>query len=64
MEPCKMASVTWRRHEASTLGLEGIEVDVIQDPRRGLLAKVHVRAGQEEELAKALGRYSFQTDWV
>lgn len=51
------------RQEASTLGLPSIEVDVRQDAKRGLLARI--RSGdQKDALATVLGRYSFQVEWI
>ncbi len=50
------------RQEAAELGLTELSVEVVQDARRGLVARI--AAGREREpLARALGRYSFQVDW-
>ncbi|HBN9689360.1 MULTISPECIES: acyl-CoA synthetase [Pseudomonas] len=50
------------RHEAITLGLSNVSVEVVQDARHGLVA--HIRAGAEQhELAQALGQYSFRHEW-
>ncbi len=51
------------RDEASALGLENIDVNVVQDPRRGLVAKV-AATRESERLAAALGHYTFQVEWV
>ncbi|WP_285961786.1 acyl-CoA synthetase [Pseudomonas tohonis] len=51
------------RQEARGLGLAELSVEVVQDARRGLVARI--AAGlQRETLAPALGRYSFQVDWL
>nr|WP_100548297.1 MULTISPECIES: acyl-CoA synthetase [unclassified Pseudomonas] len=51
------------RQEASALGFADIVVDVVQDARRGLVARI--AAGmRQESLAPVLGRYSFQIEWV
>lgn len=49
--------------EARALGIENIEIDVIQDSRRGLLAVIR-EASAHASLKSSLGRYSFQIDWV
>jgi fatty-acyl-CoA synthase len=50
------------RNEASNLGLADVEVNVVQDTRRGLVAKIY--APQDgERLAAALGRYTFHIEW-
>ncbi|MBD9415958.1 acyl-CoA synthetase [Pseudomonas sp. PDM16] len=51
------------RQEAAELGLTELPVEVVQDARRGLVAQI--TAGlQRDGLAQALGRYSFQIDWI
>jgi fatty-acyl-CoA synthase len=50
------------REEARALGIHELSVEVVQDARRGLVAQV-AGGAQRENLARALGRYSFQTDW-
>ncbi|CAD5109907.1 acyl-CoA synthetase [Zestomonas carbonaria] len=51
------------RQEAAEIGLADVSVEVIQDARRGLVARI--AAGlQQEPLRRALGRYSFQIDWM
>lgn len=51
------------RQEAAGLGLAELSVEVVQDARRGLVARI--AAGlQREALAPVLGRYSFQIDWL
>ncbi|SDZ51375.1 acyl-CoA synthetase [Pseudomonas sp. NFIX28] len=51
------------RQEVERLGLSDIAVEVVQDNRRGHVARI--RAGTAQEfLAPLLGRYSFQTEWV
>lgn len=50
------------RHEAQALDVPELDVDVLQDARRGLVAQVSVGSGQAA-LAQALGRYSFPVEW-
>ncbi|POA19669.1 acyl-CoA synthetase [Pseudomonas sp. FW300-N1A1] len=51
------------QQEVERLCLQEIAVDVVQDGRRGLVACI--RAGADEEkLARLLGRYSFQVEWL
>ena len=50
------------RQEAQALGLQEVSVEVVQDSRRGLVAKI--AGSQHESLVQALGRYSFQIEWV
>ena len=51
------------QQEVEHLCLQEIAVDVVQDGRRGLVACI--RAGADEEnLARLLGRYSFQVEWL
>ena len=51
------------RQEAERCGLAGIALEVVQDARRGLV--VQLSAGPDRErLATALGRYSFQVEWL
>lgn len=51
------------RQEAAELGLVELSVEVVQDPRRGLVAQI--AAGRHHDgLRQALGRYSFQIDWL
>ncbi|NWL76594.1 acyl-CoA synthetase [Pseudomonas taiwanensis] len=51
------------REEASALGFAEVSVEVVQDARRGLVAQVETGVWREP-LACALGRYSFQIDWL
>lgn len=51
------------QQEAAGCGAEATRVEVVQDPRRGLVAQVHA-GSQREQLARVLGRYSFQVDWL
>lgn len=51
------------RQEADICGAEQATVHVVQDARRGLVAQVHA-GGKREQLARSLGRYSFQVDWL
>lgn len=51
------------RQEAANLGISGVDVDVVQDSRRGLVARVSV-GSQQEALTQALGRFSFHVDWL
>jgi fatty-acyl-CoA synthase len=48
--------------EAAQLGIAEIEIEVTQDPRRGMLASISTNANCEP-LATVLGHYSFQVDW-
>lgn len=50
------------REEALALGLPEPAVEVVQDARRGLVARI-AGSADRSPLARALGRYSFQTDW-
>lgn len=51
------------QREIEYLELTDIALDVVQDPRRGLVARIEAGA-HRETLAPALGHYSFQIDWV
>ncbi|SDK60589.1 acyl-CoA synthetase [Pseudomonas indica] len=51
------------RREAQALGLAQLDIEVIQDTRRGLVAQISAGTHQEP-LALALGRYSFQIEWL
>lgn len=51
------------RQEAEELGLTEIDIEVVQDARRGLVAQISAGTGQHP-LAQALGRYSFQIEWL
>lgn len=51
------------RQEAEEIGLTALDIEVVQDARRGLVAKISVGSGQKP-LAQALGRYSFQIEWL
>ena len=51
------------RLEAERNGLAGIAVEVVQDARRGLVVQL-TAAPDQERLAAALGRYSFQVEWL
>lgn len=49
--------------EAKELGIANLTIEVVQDARRGLVAQIC--AGQQRDgLAQALGRYSFQIEWL
>lgn len=51
------------QQEVELLCLQEIAVEVVQDGRRGLVACI--RAGADEKnLARLLGRYSFQVEWL
>ena len=43
--------------------LQDVEVEVLQDARRGLVASIRA-GGNQEALALQLGRYSFQVEWL
>lgn len=49
--------------EAAGCGAANTVVNVVQDPRRGLVAQVHATT-QRDQLARVLGRYSFPVDWL
>lgn len=51
------------RQEAAELGLVEVPVEVVQDSRRGLVAQI-AAGGHHDQLRQALGRYSFQVDWL
>jgi fatty-acyl-CoA synthase len=51
------------REEAQGIGLAELDMEVVQDARRGLVAQISA-GDQREPLAQALGRYSFQIDWL
>lgn len=51
------------QREANACGARNTIVQVVQDPRRGLVAQVHA-GPQHEKLARLLGRYSFSVDWL
>ncbi|WP_137820575.1 acyl-CoA synthetase [Pseudomonas sp. 2FG] len=51
------------RQEAERSGLAGIQVEVVQDARRGLVVQL-AASPDRERLAAALGRYSFQVEWL
>ncbi|MEA1672183.1 acyl-CoA synthetase [Nitrospirillum sp. BR 11163] len=46
------------RQEGKTAGLDHIEVDVVLDPDRGLLARIRAQ-GDRQALGRLLGRYTF-----
>lgn len=51
------------RQEVDRLCLQEVDVEVVQDGRRGLVACI--RAGRNQQtLALLLGRYSFQVEWL
>ncbi|WIE49818.1 acyl-CoA synthetase [Pseudomonas sp. GM17] len=50
------------RQEAATAGLNGLEVEVVQDTRRGLVAQIN--SMYRATLERALGRYSFAVNWI
>ncbi|MDB5982615.1 MAG: AMP-binding protein [Pseudomonas sp.] len=49
--------------EAQRMCLQEVEVEVVQDGRRGLVACIRA-GGNQETLALLLGRYSFQVEWL
>ncbi|SDH55055.1 fatty-acyl-CoA synthase [Pseudomonas benzenivorans] len=51
------------RQEAERSGLAGIPVEVVQDAHRGLVVLLN-DGPYRERLAAALGRYSFQVEWL
>jgi fatty-acyl-CoA synthase len=51
------------RQEAERCGLVDIAPEVVQDARRGLVVQL-ATAPDWERLAAALGRYSFQVEWL
>jgi len=50
------------RAEAMRLGLENVVVDVAQDKRRGLLARIGSQGSTE--LRQAIGKYTFNVEWL
>ncbi len=51
------------REEAGSIDVQLHSLDVVQDSRRGLLARIGVY-GDHAELRHALGRYTFQTEFI
>ena len=51
------------QQEVVRMCLQDVEVEVLQDPRRGLVACIRA-GGNRETLALQLGRYSFQVEWL
>ncbi|MDU9407637.1 acyl-CoA synthetase [Pseudomonas sp. zfem001] len=51
------------RLEAARIGIVDLQVDVVQDARRGLVVQL-ADGPQRERLGSALGRYSFPVDWL
>ncbi|WP_339530571.1 acyl-CoA synthetase [Pseudomonas mucidolens] len=51
------------RQESASCGLGEVHVEVVQDPRRGLVAQIRC-VRQRDELALRLGRYSFHVEWL
>jgi len=51
------------QQEVQRLGLTDIAVEVVQDNRRGQVARVRAGTGQQM-LAPLLGRYSFHVEWI
>ncbi|WP_413795174.1 MULTISPECIES: acyl-CoA synthetase [unclassified Pseudomonas] len=48
---------------AEEIGVTDFDLNVVQDARRGLVARITVGA-QRQPLEQALGRYSFQVEWL
>lgn len=51
------------RQEAQSIGVTELEIEAVQDARRGLVVQISAGA-QREPLAQSLGRYSFQIEWL
>ncbi|MFN3767046.1 MAG: acyl-CoA synthetase [Ectopseudomonas guguanensis] len=51
------------RQEAEQHGIADLDVEVVQDARRGLVVQL-ASVSEQQRLAAALGRYSFQVDWL
>lgn len=51
------------RHECSSLGAEVANLEVVQDSKRGLVARLAVN-GEADALREKLGQYTFAVDWV
>jgi fatty-acyl-CoA synthase len=51
------------QQEVERMCLQGVEIEVVQDGRRGLVACIRA-GGNQESLALLLGRYSFQVEWL
>lgn len=51
------------REEAASAGIELISLDVVQDSQRGLLAKI-ATPGDDAEFRQAIGKFTFQHDFV
>ena len=49
--------------EAASHGMQNVVIDVVEDTRRGLLARISAGSNQEE-LAQLLAGYAFQIDWL
>ena len=49
--------------EAASHGIENVVVDVVEDARRGLLARIDAGSHQDE-MKRLLAAYAFQTEWV
>ena len=61
LQQCEIARVV--RQEAAQLGLAELAIEVVQDARRGLVARIPAST-QRASLCQALGRYSFQIEWL
>jgi fatty-acyl-CoA synthase len=51
------------RQESTTLGINLSSLEVVQDSKRGLVARLAVQ-GDAEALREKLGQYTFAVDWV
>jgi fatty-acyl-CoA synthase len=51
------------QQEVERMCLQEVDVEVVQDGRRGLVACIRA-GGNQETLALLLGRYSFQVEWL
>jgi fatty-acyl-CoA synthase len=51
------------QQEVERMCLQEVDVEVVQDGRRGLVACIRA-GGNQEALALLLGRYSFQVEWL
>ncbi|MFM0018011.1 acyl-CoA synthetase [Paraburkholderia azotifigens] len=49
--------------EAQAAGISDVSVEVVQDRRRGVVARVAAK-GRQEEFGHLLSRYAFQVEWL
>jgi fatty-acyl-CoA synthase len=49
--------------EAQAAGISDVSVEVVQDRRRGVVARVAAK-GRQQEFGHLLSRYAFQVEWL